>query len=93
MEWVIQDEKHNLTLISSTGKNNWTTPIGNPIKFPIRQVDLYKNSRLQMAYTTKKGFEVIDRNARPVSPFSSTPTILCHSLFLIMKIPETIDSF
>ena len=72
MEWVIQDEKHNLTLISSTGKNNWTTPIGNPIKFPIRQVDLYKNSRLQMAYTTKKGFEVIDRNARPVSPFSST---------------------
>ena len=72
MEWVIQDEKHNLTLISSTGKNNWTRPIGNPIQFPIRQVDLYKNSRLQMAYTTKKGFEVIDRNARPVSPFSST---------------------
>ena len=72
MEWVIQDEKHNLTLISSTGKNNWTRPIGNPIQFPIRQVDLYKNSRLQMAYTTKKGFEVIDRNARPVSPFYST---------------------
>ena len=72
MEWVIQDEKHNLTLISSTGKNNWTRPIGNPIQFPIRQVDLYKNSRLQMAYTTKKGFEVIDRNARPVYPFSST---------------------
>ena len=72
MEWVIQDEKHNLTLISSTGKNNWTKPIGNPIQFPIRQVDLYKNSRLQMAYTTKKGFEVIDRNARPVSPFSLT---------------------
>ena len=72
MEWVIQDEKHNLTLISSTGKKNWTRPIGNPIQFPIRQVDLYKNSRLQMAYTTKKGFEVIDRNARPVSPFSST---------------------
>ena len=72
MEWVIQDEKHNLTLINSTGKSNWTRPIGNPIQFPIRQVDLYKNSRLQMAYTTKKGFEVIDRNARPVPPFSST---------------------
>ena len=69
MEWVIQDEKHNLTLISSTGKKNWKRPIGNPIQFPIHQVDLYKNSRLQMAYTTKKGFEVIDRNARPVSPF------------------------
>ena len=72
MEWVIQDEKHNLTLISSTGKKNWKRPIGNPIQFPIHQVDLYKNSRLQMAYTTKKGFEVIDRNARPVSPFYST---------------------
>jgi hypothetical protein len=70
MEWVVQDEKHNLTLISSTGKSTWTRPIGSPIQFPIRQVDLYKNSRLQMAYNTKNGFEVIDRNARPVQPFS-----------------------
>jgi hypothetical protein len=70
MEWVIQDEKHNLTLISSTGKSTWTRPIGGPIQFPIRQVDLYKNSRLQMAYNTKNSFEVIDRNARPVQPFS-----------------------
>ena len=72
MEWVVQDEKHNLILISSNGKSTWTRPIGSPIQFPIRQVDLYKNSRLQMAYTTKNGFEVIDRNARPVPPFSST---------------------
>ena len=72
MEWVVQDEKHNLTLISSTGKSTWTRPIGSPIQFPIRQVDLYKNSRLQMAYNTKNSFEVIDRNARPVPPFSST---------------------
>jgi len=72
MEWVVQDEKHNLMLISSSGKRIWTRPIGSPIQFPIRQVDLYKNSRLQMAYTTKKGFEVIDRNARPVTPFYST---------------------
>lgn len=72
MEWVVQDEKHNLILISTSGKSTWTRPIGSPIQFPIRQVDLYKNSRLQMAYTTKNGFEVIDRNARPVPPFSST---------------------
>ena len=72
MEWVVQDEKHNLILISSSGKSTWTRPIGSPIQFPIRQVDLYKNSRLQMAYTTKNGFEVVDRNARPVPPFSST---------------------
>ena len=70
MEWVVQDEKHNLTLISSTGKSTWTRPIGSPIQFPIQQVDLYKNSRLQMAYNTKNGFEVIDRNARPVPPFT-----------------------
>jgi len=72
MEWVVQDEKHNFILISSNGKSTWTRPIGSPIQFPIRQVDLYKNSRLQMAYNTKNGFEVIDRNARPVPPFSST---------------------
>ena len=72
MEWVVQDDKHNLILISSSGKNTWTRPIGSPIQFPVHQIDLYKNSRLQMAYTTKKGFEVIDRNARPVPPFSST---------------------
>ena len=71
MEWVIQDEKHNLTLISNSGKSTWIRSIGSPIQFPIRQVDLYKNSRLQMAYTTKKGFEVIDRNSRPVPPFNS----------------------
>jgi hypothetical protein len=72
MEWIVQDKKHNLILINTSGKSTWTRPIGSPIQFPIRQVDLYKNSRLQMAYTTKNGFEVIDRNARPVPPFSST---------------------
>jgi hypothetical protein len=72
MEWVVQDEKHNLILISRSGKSTWTRPIGSPIQFPIRQIDLYKNSRLQMAYNTENGFEVIDRNARPVPPFSST---------------------
>ena len=71
MEWVIQDEKNNLKLISNVGRNTWTRPIDGPIQFPIHQVDLYKNSRLQMAYTTKNSFEVIDRNAKPVQPFSS----------------------
>ena len=71
MEWVIQDEKNNLKLISNAGRNTWTRPIDGPIQFPIHQVDLYKNSRLQMAYTTKNSFEVIDRNAKPVQPFSS----------------------
>ena len=74
MEWVVQDEKHNLILINNIGQSTWTKPIGSPIQFPVHQVDLYKNSRLQMAYTTKKGFEVIDRNARPVPPLSSTLT-------------------
>ena len=80
MEWVIQDEKNNLKLISNAGRNTWTRPIDSPIQFPIHQVDLYKNSRLQMAYTTKNSFEVIDRNAKPVQPFSSklnNPTPCC----------------
>ena len=71
LEWVVQDEKHNLKLFNNVGRNTWTRPINSPIQFPIHQVDLYKNSRLQLAYTTKNGFEVIDRNAKPVQPFAS----------------------
>lgn len=72
IEWAIQDEKNNLRLINGSGKNIWTKPIESQIQFPILQVDLYQNSRLQMAYTTQHRFEVIDRNAKPVKPFTKS---------------------
>ena len=57
MEWVVQDEKNNLKV--SNAENTWMNLL-MVYQFPIHQVDLYKNSRLQMAYTTKNGFEIID---------------------------------
>ncbi|MCM4167050.1 hypothetical protein KCTC52924_01908 [Arenibacter antarcticus] len=69
-EIVVQDQENNLYLISTEGKVLWKKQLKGRIQGRIEQVDLYKNGRLQLAFTTDNEFLILDRNGNEVSPFT-----------------------
>jgi len=68
-EIVVQDVKNKLYLISNTGKILWKKQLDGPVLGQIDQIDIYKNGRLQLAFTTPHKLYIIDRNGNDVSPF------------------------
>ncbi|MCE2613059.1 hypothetical protein LVD13_08760 [Flavobacteriaceae bacterium D16] len=69
-EIVVQDETNKLYLISGEGKVLWKKQLDSRIQGEVKQVDLYKNGRLQLAFTTNDQFLVLDRNGKEVAPFA-----------------------
>ena len=69
LEWVVQDEENQLYLLDTTGEAIWKKQLDVAILGPVYQVDLYRNKRLQLAFTTEKSFQVLDRNGNPVSGY------------------------
>ena len=69
-EIVVQDMDNNLYLISTQGKILWKKQLNGIIQGKISQVDLYKNGRLQLAFTTGNEFLILDRNGKEVAPFN-----------------------
>lgn len=68
-EVVVQDIQNNLYLISSKGKVLWKKQLKGSVQGKIVQVDLFKNGKLQLAFTTNNQFLVLDRNGKEVSGF------------------------
>lgn len=66
---VVQDVANKLHLISSNGRLLWSKELDGPVLGEIKQVDLFKNGKLQLAFATKKTVYVIDRLGKEVSPF------------------------
>lgn len=71
-EIVVQDEKNALYLISSTGKILWKKQLKSMIQGRIQQVDIFKNGRLQLAFTTNDQLMILDRNGKEVKQFTKT---------------------
>ncbi len=71
-EIVVQDEKNVLYLISTKGKILWKKQLESQIQGKIHQVDIFKNGRLQLAFTTYNQLQVLDRNGKEVKQFSKT---------------------
>ncbi|WP_228852411.1 DUF3352 domain-containing protein [Aegicerativicinus sediminis] len=69
MDIAVQDMENNLYLISSTGTVYWKKQIDGRILGTIKQIDVFKNGRLQMAFATPKTLYVLDRTGRNVSGF------------------------
>ena len=69
-EIVVQDQNNVLYLISTHGKVLWTKQLEGRIQGEIQQVDIYKNGKLQLAFTTNDQFLVLDRNGDEVPPFN-----------------------
>jgi len=68
-EIVVQDIDNNLYLISTEGKVLWKKQLESRVQGSVSQVDLYKNGRLQLAFTTADQFIILDRNGKEVPPF------------------------
>ncbi|MBA4747040.1 MAG: ribonuclease HII [Muricauda sp.] len=69
-EIVVQDQNNVLYLISTDGKVLWTKQLDGRIQGEIEQVDIYKNGKLQLAFTTNDQFLILDRNGDEVPPFT-----------------------
>lgn len=66
---VVQDVNNTLYLISSSGNILWEKQLQGEILGHVEQVDIYKNGRLQLAFTTPSRLYVLDRNGKDVSSF------------------------
>lgn len=69
-EIVVQDTENQLYLISTTGKVIWKKQLEGRVQGDIAQVDIYKNGKLQLAFTTNNQFLILDRNGEKVEPFT-----------------------
>lgn len=69
-EVVVQDFNNVLYLISSEGKVQWKKQLEGQIQGAVTQVDIFKNGRLQLAFTTNNQFMVLDRNGKEVKRFA-----------------------
>ena len=68
-EIAIQDSHNQLYLINASGKILWKVALSERILGNIHQVDLLKNSKLQMTFVTENEWVVIDRNGNMVKGF------------------------
>ena len=66
---VVQDVNNILYLISNSGNILWKKQLQGKILGQVKQIDMYKNGRLQLAFTTPNRLYVLDRNGNDVSPF------------------------
>lgn len=69
MDIAVQDIDNTLYLISNKGTIFWKKKLKGPILGKIKQVDLFKNGKVQMAFATPYSIEVLDRNGNTVKPF------------------------
>ena len=66
---LVQDISNILYRINSSGKIEWKKELDGPILGKVEQVDLYKNGRLQYAFTTPSHFYIIASDGDIVKPF------------------------
>lgn len=69
-EIIVQDQDNIVYLISASGKILWKKQLDATIQGKIHQVDIYKNGKLQLAFTTNNQFLILDRNGKEVAPFT-----------------------
>ena len=69
MDVVVQDKSNQLSLLSSAGNILWQKQYKEPILGKIQQMDMYRNGRLQLVFTTASALHVLDRKGKEVAPF------------------------
>lgn len=60
-EIIIQDLANKLYLISQSGRIIWKIQLKEPIIGEIRQIDYFKNGKLQIVFNTKSQIHILDR--------------------------------
>ena len=66
---VVQDVNNKLYLISSSGSILWKRQLKGPVLGTIKQIDIYKNGRLQLAFATPNRVYLISRDGKDVTGY------------------------
>lgn len=65
----VQDQNLDIYLVDSEGKTIWNKKLDDVVLGKIEAFDIYKNTRIQMAFATSNKVHVFDKNGERVSPF------------------------
>ncbi len=68
-ELLIQDEANTLYLVNSKGKTLWKKHLKEKIQSKIHMVDMFKNRKNQMLFSTDNFIHLIDRNGKYVENY------------------------
>ena len=68
-EVFIQDSENIIYLINNNGQIEWTKKINDRVIDEVKQIDSYKNGRLQYVFATQNSLHMIDRKGRDVGKF------------------------
>ncbi|MBN2805664.1 MAG: hypothetical protein JXR22_03320 [Prolixibacteraceae bacterium] len=68
-EVVLQDNEHNIYLISNLGRILWQQKLDGPILGEIQQIDYFKNGKLQYLFNTASKLYLVDREGNSVKNF------------------------
>lgn len=71
-EVLAQDQGNNIHLISATGRLLWSRTLDGPVLGDVRQVDRFRNGKLQLLFNTAGAVHLIDRNGKDVPGFPIT---------------------
>ena len=69
-DFIFQDSENYLFYYSNKGNLYWKKKIDEKIIGDIKQIDTYKNGRLQISFRTENKFYVLDRNGKEVEKLS-----------------------
>lgn len=68
-EIFVQDDANKIYLISNTGKIIWTKQLNEKIMSDVIQVDVLKNNKLQILFSTRNSIYMYDRNGKDMRGF------------------------
>lgn len=69
LEVFVQDSENHIYLIDNKGKILWKKKIDGPIVSEVKQVDAYKNEKLQFIFSTETSIYLLDRNGNNVESY------------------------
>ncbi|MDT0293982.1 hypothetical protein ACFQ3R_06640 [Mesonia ostreae] len=81
---VVQTNDNELRAYTIQGKQNWKKELDGKIIGTPKEIDIYNNGRIQLAFNTAHKFYIIDRNGNDVKPFPlnfKTPITQAVSVF------------
>jgi hypothetical protein len=90
-EIVVQDELANLYLINSSGRILWKKSIGERIVSEIFQIDVMKNGRLQLLFSTENAIHLLDRNGAYLPKFPAKLKLPATNAMALIDFDHTRD--
>jgi len=71
-QFVVNHQTKKKEIIVQDNTNNLYLQVDGRLQGKVKQVDLYKNGKLQLAFTTDTQFLIIDRNGKNITSFNKT---------------------